>query len=212
MRLHSKFRKAAALMLVLAVIWLAGCGNKVVYASPLIPQKTTVESAQNANGARFVFSLEEFTKRFNRTLASLNPGDKKSQLDPQKWETLSEQTVDDNGVNYGSYFYVSDTVTFTAAAESESGLLFNIGCGCPYQAAKDGDNEYHESVILTAALAVVTAGGYGIEDTDRIYGILEDMCRGDETASAEIPGLSIEITDDTALFILSACADKVSGA
>lgn len=201
----SKMKKAAAILLGLMIALLSACSaGDTVVLSPLNPEKTMTEPSDNSLGARFTFTLDEYTELLNRVLVATNPDNEDARLSADQWNTLSDRMVDDNGIAYSSYFYVSSTVTYTAAQENESEKLFNIGIGCPKEILDDSESEYHDSVIVMASLMVVTAGGYNLKELDSIYGLFSRLMQGEEDIT--IPGLrlSMDIYEDTAIFLLSA--------
>ncbi len=197
----------AVAILSAMLILLTGCragGTPLIDPTPS-PENVTVERAGNSTGARFSFTLEEFTDMLNTALETTNPGDSNVRFSADGWTMLAEYLVDDNGVLYGSYYYVTETVTCTAAAEAESGKLINIGCGCPYEMIFGDDQPYRNPVLIMASLMAVVAGGYNINALDYMYEVFTELLdsRGAVTVGGET--LSVDIKeDDTVLFTMTA--------
>ncbi len=128
-----------------------------------LPNNQNWEPSNNATGARFNFTLEEYTNRFNTMYNSL--GGDLEQLDFSLWQVTNENQVDENGIVYDSYYYASDGLVLTATVEKDSKKIMNLGCGTTVALFVDDQETQHQTVILgmTGVMACV-AGDYPVDD------------------------------------------------
>lgn len=141
------------------------------------PSKVTFENSPNKLGARYIFTLEEYTTMLNNECKALGNGSDTQFFDYENWEKVSQNLTDDNGVLYESYSYVTDMLTITASVETESKKLMNISCGAPYEMFTHGDEEFQYNVILTTAILSMVAGGYTEQDLEFLYSIFYDSAQ-----------------------------------
>ena len=207
MRLLSKIKRGIAQLLAVSMLILCGCGSNVTYANLPKAARVNVESSKNEVGARFVFTLEEYTERLNATLKELG-ADERAQFEPDSWNILSDHAEDDHGVQYKTYFYASSTLTYTAAVEADSKKVFNLGCGCPAEVIDDPENEYHDATVWMAAVMTIVAGGYRIGDLDRLYGYFDDLTEDGETKLLDGVEIRLERNEDTAVYLITADLDN----
>lgn len=139
------------------------------------PVEKTWESSDNALGARYIFDLEELCKRLQKSVKEM--GVSISSFNYDDWKILSENLVDDNGVEYSTYYYSTDKLAFTAAVENRSKKVMNVGCGCSYDMFTDEEEDYQYSVLTMTSLIACTAGGYSIDDIDFMYSLIVDVTK-----------------------------------
>lgn len=190
----------AALLLIPAL--LAGCGKDAAAKLPE-PSIDTIESSGNSFGARYRFTLEQFTEEIADDLEELN-------LTPfqRKWETLSEGLVDDNGVYYTSCCNRVKGITFTAAVEDQSKKVMNIGCGC--ESEKLEDKAFRDKFIRLAAQIAVHSGGFEQKDIEGLDGIFTKLTDGDEDILCLGELLFIKSVDDETTVLMTApCSPEV---
>lgn len=208
------------ILIVLFVFSLCSCGNNSEETTATEETKTEIkneypnpsektwEKSGNNIGARYIFSLKEFTEKLNSALNKMN-GDEKVKFDFSNWKILSEGLTDDNGVLYDSYYYETDTIGYTCAVEKDSKKVMNIGCGCSYKMFTDTENDYQYSVLIMSALIACVAGGYSVDDLEFMYNLFLDVTNN-ETAIYFKNGVYLvnydNKEDSSVLFIVS-CAD-----
>ena len=109
------------------------------------PIEQNWEESNNATGARFDMTLEEFTEKFNKMYNSLGGGSQ--QLELSNWQKQSSDQHDENGVAYDYYYYADDKAVLTATVEQESGKIMNLGCGTTVSVFINEENTQYQSVI-----------------------------------------------------------------
>jgi len=192
---------AAILALILL---LCGCqsGEEKKDALP-IPIRTTVEASDNSFGARYSFTLGKISKDIGRNLGSL-----RIELKEENWETLSVGLIDDNGVKYTSYCNHTDSVSFIAAVEDESGKVMNFGCGCGSEQLSD--SAYRSSFLRLAALIAVQTGGYSDDSTAFFMGLFQDLLDSEEEALSYGETLYFKSIDEKTTVLMTApCSEQV---
>lgn len=198
-------KKAAAIILALLSVLLCACkATEEREISAPVPKSVLSESSDNSVGARFTFTLTEFNDRLNEALTAVDPNNDDARLDRDNWQLLSHGLVDDTGIDYSSYYYVSDTLTYVAAVENESGKVFNLGCGCPYDIIADTDSEYYRSVVLMTSLMAIAAGGYHFDAIDEMNRRVESVIQGEALEDTQGIALTMETHDNTALMMITA--------
>ena len=131
------------------------------------------------------------------------------------WKKMSETLVDDNGIEYTSYYYATDALTITAAVENESEKVLNLGCGTAYTEFVNSDADYQYTVMLTSAILAMVAGGYEDDDLEFLYYIFFDSAKTDTAfyynTSVYMLNLSKEKGEKDAalLFMISPCKDEI---
>lgn len=198
-----KLRVIAALLVLLTL--LCGCQNtsQQEESKAPTPVQETIERSDNSFGARYRFTLGSITKEMTEDFKSLNLS-----LSNANWTTLSVGLVDDNGVQYSSYCNRIGAVTLTAAVESESGKVMNIGCGCQTEQLKD--SAYRLSFLRLAATIAVHAGGYGEDDLNYFLGIYKTLADEDEDTLRYESSLYIKSVDDsTTVLMTMPCSESI---
>lgn len=128
-----------------------------------VPNNQNWEPSDNATGARFNFTLEEYTTKFNAMYNSL--GGELEELDFNLWQITSQNQVDENGIVYDNYYYANDGVVLTATVEKESNKLMNLGCGTTVSIFVDDNKSQQQTVILgMAGVMACVAGDYPVGD------------------------------------------------
>ncbi len=178
-----------------------------------VAKTLTHEESKNNLGARYTFTLKEFNTMLNS--ASENLGSDAQSFDFDNWQIMSDELEDDNGIMYSSYYYPTDTLTITAAVESESGKVMNLGCGATYEEFVEADADYQYTVMLTAAIIAMVAGGYTEDDLEFLYYIFYDSAKHNEqffyNNSVYMMNLSKAegVEGSAVLFMTSPCKDEV---
>ncbi|MBR2715803.1 MAG: hypothetical protein IKB73_06345 [Ruminococcus sp.] len=144
------------------------------------PTKLMWEKSENNLGARYIFTLEEFNEKLNSASAKLAKSEVKEHFDFKNWVKMADNLVDDNGIKYSSYYYATDTLTITAAVENESGKVMNLGCGTSYSQFVEADAEYQYTIMLTAAIISMVAGGYEEDALEFLYYIFFDSAKSEK--------------------------------
>lgn len=220
------------LLSVLFVLMLTACGQKnstgnepilteektqndkstVLYPAP---STLTWENSENNLGARYTFTLEEFNTMLNERSNELGAENEQEFFDYDNWQVMSDTLVDDNGIEYTSYYYSTDTLTLTAAVENESKKVMNLGCGTTYDEFVNADADYQYTVMLTSAIMAMVAGGYENEDLEFLYYIFYDSAKTDTSFyyhnSVYMLNLSQAEGEQSAvvLFMTSPCKDEI---
>lgn len=201
----SRFVVCMAAGLLSAVMLFTGCGNNEEKAADPIPENKTIEASNNSFGARYSFTLDTLSRNLAKKLSG-----EEITFDAGGWEILSTGLVDDNGVAYSSYCRRFGSVTFTAAAEDESGRVMNIGCGCQTDLLEDDD--YRSSFLQLMSLTAACAGGYDDSAQSYLENIFETLLDGDVDTLCYEGSLYIKSVDDntTVLMCVPCSADIIS--
>lgn len=179
------------------------------------PRSVMWEKSDNNLGARYTFTLEEFTTMLNSRCENLGDSTASQFFDYKNWEKMSDTLLDDNRIEYTSYYYSTDALTITAAVENESGKVMNIGCGTSYNEFVSGDAEFQYTIMLTSAILAMTAGDYSDESLEFLYYIFFDSAKNDEqffyNNSVYMLNMSKEEGEEGAalLFMMSPCKDEI---
>lgn len=212
-------RILSLILIVLFVFSLCSCGNnkseettateetkvKIEYPSPT---EKTWERTNNNIGARYIFTLKEFTEKLNKVLKEMN-SEEKVEFDVSNWKKLSEGLTDDNGVLYDSYYYETDTIAYTCAVEKDSKKVMNIGCGCSFEMFTDTEKDYQYSVLVMSSLIACVAGGYSIDNLEFMYNLFLDVTNN-ETAIYFKNGVYLvnyDNKEDSSVLFMISCAD-----
>ncbi len=180
-----------------------------------LPKEITFEESENNLGARYTFTLQEFNDKLNAACKELGTKDVQEFFDFENWQVMSSELVDDNGIEYSSYYYPTDTLTITAAVENKSQQVMNIGCGNTYEEFVNSDAEYQYTVMLTAAIIAMVAGGYTESDIEFLYDIFFDSAKNNEQFyyqnSVYMMNLSKAEGEEgsVVLFMTSPCKDEI---
>ncbi|MBQ4128625.1 MAG: hypothetical protein IJD68_02505 [Ruminococcus sp.] len=213
---------------MLMVFSLTACTEKTEKEEPIITQESTEnesiypsptsvtwEKSENNLGARYIFTLEEFTDMLNERCEGLGETETTQFFEMDNWKKMSETLVDDNGIEYTSYYYATDALTITAAVENESEKVLNLGCGTAYTEFVNSDADYQYTVMLTSAILAMVAGGYEDDDLEFLYYIFFDSAKTDTAFfynnSVYMLNLSKEKGEKDAalLFMISPCKDEI---
>ncbi len=128
-----------------------------------VPNKQNWETSNNATGARFNFTLKEYTDNFNKMYNSL--GGDLEEINFDLWQITSENQVDENGIVYDNYYYAFDGIVLTATVEKESNKIMNLGCGTTVSIFVDDNKSQQQTVILgMAGVMACVAGDYPVDD------------------------------------------------
>ncbi len=174
----------------------------------------TYEESSNNLGARYTFTLKEFNTMLNEACEDMGVEEGES-FDYDNWSVMSKDLEDDNGIVYSSYYYATDTLTITAAVENESKKVMNLGCGTTYEEFVEADADYQYTVMLTAAIISMVAGGYTDSDLEFLYYIFFDSAKYDEqffyNNSVYMMNLSKAegVEGSVVLFMTSPCKDEI---
>ena len=199
-RMKHNFRRIFPALLLILALLLSGCGDS---NTQLLPMRTTIEKSENSYGARYIFTLQEFSRQLTGII-----DDSDLKLKEDQWESITDDLVDDNGVRYSSYCYRAGSVTFTVAAENESGKLMNIGCGCDSTLLEDAS--FRNSYIRLCAALAQYAGGYEDNSVDFFVNIYITLLDGDNDTLSYGESLYIKSIDDTTTVLMTApCSDDI---
>ena len=175
------------------------------------PMEITWEKCDNALGARYTFTLEGLCVRLQQSVKEM--GVTVSSFDIKDWNLLSDGLVDDNGTAYSTYYYATDTVSYTAAVEDESKKVMNIGCGCPYKTFMEKGEDFQFSVITMSALMACSAGGYTIDELDFMYVLFIEVTKNTTAIYYNNGVYLVEYDEDkedsAVLFIVSAADEDI---
>ncbi len=180
-----------------------------------LPKEKRYEQSSNNLGARYTFTLEEFNTMLNEESGSLSSSENEQFFDYKNWELMTEDLEDENGIQYDSYYYTTDTLTITVAVEKHSKKIMNIGCGATYEEFVNSDADYQYTVILTSAIIAMVAGGYTQDDLEFLYYIYFDAAKYDQqffyNNAVYMMNLSKEKGEEGAvvLFMTSPCKDEI---
>lgn len=186
--------------------------NSDVFPSP---DPSMWEKSENNLGARYTFTLEEFTQMLNQRCEKLGKSSEVQFFDYNNWTEMSDTLVDDNGIEYASFYYSTDALTITAAVENESGKVMNLGCGTSYEEFVNADADYQYTVMLTSAILAMTAGGYSDDALEFLYYIFFDSAKNNVeffyNNSVYMLNMSKAEGEEGAalLFMMSPCEDEV---
>lgn len=179
------------------------------------PRSVMWEKSENNLGARYTFTLKEFNKMLNNRCKNLSDKVDTDFFDYKNWKKMSDTLLDDNGIEYTSYYYATDALTITAAVENKSKRVMNLGCGTSYEEFVNSDEDYQYTVMLTAAIIAMTAGDYSDENLEFLYYIFFDSAKNDKqffyNNSVYMLNMSKEKDEKTAalLFMMSPCKDEI---
>ena len=178
-----------------------------------VAKTLTHESSDNNLGARYNFTLEEFNTMLNE--ASEKLGSDAQSFDFDNWQVMSDELEDDNGIVYSSYYYATDTLTITAAVESESQKVMNLGCGTTYEEFVEADADFQYTVMLTSAIIAMVANGYDDSALEFLYYIFFDSAKYDKqffyNNCVYMMNLSKTqgVEGSVVLFMTSPCKDEI---
>lgn len=179
------------------------------------PRSVMWEKSGNNLGARYTFTLEEFNTMLNKRCENLGDSEISQFFEFDNWKKMSDTLLDDNGIEYTSYYYSTDVLTITAAVENESEKVMNLGCGTSYNEFINSDAEFQYTVMLTSSILAMTAGDYSDESLEFLYYIFFDSAKFDEkffyNNSVYMLNMSKEEGEDGAalLFMMSPCKDEI---
>lgn len=179
------------------------------------PRTVTWEKSENNLGARYTFTLEEFTTMLNERCENLGDSGISQFFEFENWKKMSDTLLDDNGIEYTSYYYSTDALTITAAVENENGKVMNLGCGTSYNEFVNSDAEFQYTIMLTSAILAMTAGDYSDESLEFLYYIFFDSAKNDiqffYNNSVYMLNMSKEEGEEGAalLFMMSPCKDEI---
>ncbi|MBE6824468.1 MAG: hypothetical protein E7513_03880 [Ruminococcaceae bacterium] len=180
-----------------------------------VPEEVTFEKSENNLGARYTFTLQEFNDKLNVACKNIGTDSTQEFFDFTNWQIMSSELVDDNGIEYSSYYYPTDTLTITAAVENESNKVMNLGCGNTYEEFVNSDAEYQYTVMLTSAILAMVAGGYTEDDLEFLYDIFFDAAKNNVQFfyqnSVYMMNLSKAEGEEgsVVLFMTSPCKEKI---
>lgn len=141
------------------------------------PQKKTREESNNATGARFNMTLEEYTEEFNKMYNSLGGGSE--EIDFSQWQNLKSGQLDENGIAYDYYYYAGDNAVLTATVEQESGKLMNLGCGTTVSVfINENDTQYQSVILAMTGIMACVAGGYSVDNVTFFADLYVDTISG----------------------------------
>lgn len=178
-----------------------------------VSKTLTHEISDNNLGARYNFTLEEFNTMLNE--ASENLGSDAQAFDFDNWKIMSDELEDDNGIMYSSYYYATDTLTITAAVETESQKVMNLGCGTTYEEFVEADADFQYTVMLTSAIVAMVANGYDDSALEFLYYIFFDSAKYDKqffyNNCVYMMNLSKTqgVEGSVVLFMTSPCKDEI---
>lgn len=215
------------LLIALMVLSLCACSgseedvteNEIVEEQNVnsgpVAKTVTYEESKNNLGARYTFTLEEFNTMLNEECKSLGDATVSEYFELDNWQKMSDTLVDDNGIEYTSYYYATDVLTITAAVENESGKVMNLGCGSSYEEFANGSADFQYNIMFTSAILAMVAGGYDDDALEYLYYIFFDSAKYDESFfynnSVYMMNLSSanDGTDAALLFMMSPCKDEI---
>ncbi len=180
-----------------------------------LPKEITFEESENNLGARYIFTLQAFNDKLNAACKELGTKDVQEFFDFENWQIMSSELVDDNGIEYTSFYYPTDTLTITAAVENKSQKVMNIGCGNTYEEFVNSDAEYQYTVMLTAAIIAMVAGGYTESDIEFLYDIFFDSAKNNVQFFYQNAVYMMNLSKaegeegSVVLFMTSPCKDKI---
>ena len=209
--MNKRLKAAALIIAVFLTLSLSGCRTEKDEPSDPAPAQSLTERSQNAQNARFTFTLTEFTEKVNAVLGRITLETEAVTLDSERWELISKNMVDDSNMAYSSYRYKAGTVTLTASVENESKKVMSAGCGC----AKElfDDEEYRTPVTAMASLVALTAGGYAEDQLpffSKLYTSLFDKGGGERNYNGVVYGVIVDDDDNAVLFTVMASEDTKS--
>lgn len=213
-----------ALMLILSMCACAANNDaddivveETVAESLPTPTTVTYEKSDNKLGARYTFTLLEFNTMLNSASKQLQDDSEsnKEAFDFDNWEIISKKLKDDNGVEYSSYYYATDTLTITAAVENKSKKVMNLGCGTTYNEFVNGDVDFQNTVMITSAIIAMVAGGYDESALQFLYNIFYESAKNSEQFYYEnsVYMMNLSSSNDenqtVVLFMTSPCQDEI---
>ena len=191
-------------VLLIITAFFSGCSEDKQNTKLPELSKNTIEASPNSFGARYRFTLADFTQEIAGDMEDMNLSPF-----PKTWETLSVGLVDDNGVKYTSFCSRVKGITFTAAVENDSGKVMNIGCGC--RSDKLEDDVFREKFIRLAATLAEHAGGFEEEELDGLTGIFMMLMNGEEDTLYYERTLYIKsIDEETTVLMTAPCSEKIT--
>lgn len=175
-------------------------------------ETNTLEDSDSTTGKRYIFSLYELTDMLNEAFISM--GDEEHLFDYTNWQDLGGELFDDNEVEYNTYYYKTESVTYTAAVETVSQKVMNVGVGCSYAMFQEKDKDYQYSVMVMASLLSCICGGYNIDDMGFFYSLFSE-------AASYTNGIyydnqvfyvnvdQVESTESSVLFLVGAADESI---
>lgn len=189
----------AALTAAIALL-LCACGAAGNTPSP---ERTTTEDSDNSFGARWSFTLDEFSEAAAEELENADV-----RLSDDKWETINAGLIDDNGVTYSSFCRHAEQITFIAAVEDDSNKVMNIGCGCETELLED--EAFRSKLIDVAAITALNAGGYAGETKAYFISAFTTLLDSDDDTLYHGDQLFIKSVDNKTTVLMTApCSGKV---
>jgi hypothetical protein len=131
---------------------------------------TAVEESDNVNGMHFTSTLKEFTSRYNNIMMESGGT---NYLYHDNWKAQGDKQVDTNGVEYQLYYYDEDIFTMTAAVETSSNKLMNVGCGTTMNTFVEQNDDTNNSDIILHSCAIMAAAACGFNYTS--LDVLQDI-------------------------------------
>ena len=189
----------AATVLVVATL-LGACGKNTDYPPPI---RSTIEESENSFGARYNFTLEEFTENIEEDMAQLDVA-----LSVDGWKIINQGLIDDNGVKYSSYYNRAGDITFTAAVEDECGKVMNIGCGC--ESARLENKSFYNRFEKITSVTAQHAGGFSKSDLDFVMALFQMLIDSKENELYYEKTLYIKSIDSsTTVLMIAPCSDEI---
>lgn len=182
---QQKIKKTAIIWLVIiSITILSSCSslkalisnvdepNKNSTADEIYPAQNAnaTEKSSNVNGMRYTITLDEFTEKYNEIIEKTGNSE---YLNKENWQKAGEPEQDLNGVKYQNYYYNANKFNFTAAVETESKKLINVGCGTTMSIfVLHENNESFSNIILKkSAIMAAAVCGFPTNSLD----ILQDI-------------------------------------
>lgn len=171
----SRLKKLTAVFLAALAISFSGCSSGKNLDLYPVEKETRAEESSNTLGARFTFTLKQFTELMNENLKAMSPNADTAQLDFDRWRMLTDQMKDDNQVALSTFGYQMGEVTLEAAIEDDNEKMINVACSCPFDDFYDEEKDLKDPVLTYAALTAVVAGGYEQTAIDFFFELYSKM-------------------------------------
>jgi len=142
-----------------------------------VPVFDNSEHSSSILGARYNFTLEEFTELLNLACVEVLGNTTEALFDYSLWELVSDSVVDESGMEYMSYCYDFDMVKITAAVEKDSNKVMSVSCGASYEQFQNNDATFEQDVIFTSAVVAMAANGYHKDDVEFLFYIFYDSAK-----------------------------------
>lgn len=167
------FCSVISLTLVIMAVMLTACSNEGVsqIAKPMgiatsdevhpTHSPDAVTESGNVNGMCYTATLQEFSSRYNNIMMETGGT---NYLYTHNWKMQGEPEVDSKGVEYQLYYYNEELFTITAAVETESGCVMNVGCGTSMSNFVTQNKNTANSDIILHACAIMAAAVCGFNN------------------------------------------------